>query len=279
MAKKLPACSCTIKQLQKNQQLTAAKFACSVNPANAVMLPDDAAAIAILTSKYWGPAGVRLTVGFLSQASAALQDRILSHMNAWSQWANVHFSIVQGAAKSADVRISLGAGGYWSYLGTDIAHISSTQPTMNLQGFSLQTPESEYARVIRHETGHTLGCPHEHMRASIINRLDYAKTVAYMQQTQGWDEQTIRQQVFTPISEASLMGTPTPDEDSIMTYWFPGSCTKNGQPIVGGKDITNRDGLFMGTAYPIAIAPPPSGKSVTVAVSGYKPVTVTLQEE
>lgn len=282
MAKKkhLPACSCTIKQLPQKQLMTAAKFACSVNPANAVMMPDDAAAIAVLTQKYWGPSGVHLTVGFLSPASAALQEKIIAHMNAWSKWCNATFTIVQGAAKTADVRIGLGAGGYWSYLGTDVANIPSTQPTMNLQGFSLQTPESEYARVIRHETGHTLGCPHEHMRSAIINRLDYAKTVAYMQQTQGWSEQTTRNQVFTPISEASVMATPTADEDSIMTYWFPATCTKNGAPIVGGKDITARDGTFMGTVYPLAVTPPPvppaSGKfRVTLEVdAATKSITV-----
>ncbi len=53
------------------------------------------------------------------------------------------------------------------------------------------------------------------------------------------------------------MATPTADEDSIMCYWFPGSCTKNGLPIIGGKDITNRDGSFMGTVYPLAVTPPP----------------------
>jgi len=54
--------------------------------------------------------------------------------------------------------------GYWSYLGTDILHIPKNRPTMCLENFSMDTLESEYKRVVRHETGHTLGFPHEHMR-------------------------------------------------------------------------------------------------------------------
>jgi hypothetical protein len=30
------------------------------------------------------------------------------------------------------------------------------------------TPDAEFYRVVRHETGHTLGFPHEHMRKEII---------------------------------------------------------------------------------------------------------------
>ena len=59
--------------------------------------------------------------------------------------------------------------GYWSYLGTDVLHIPVDQQTMNLQGFTERTPESEYRRVVRHETGHTMGFPHEHMRRSWCN--------------------------------------------------------------------------------------------------------------
>ena len=48
--------------------------------------------LAVMTQKYWGPAGVRLTVGFLDNASAELRRRIISHMNAWGAWANVQFT-------------------------------------------------------------------------------------------------------------------------------------------------------------------------------------------
>lgn len=81
--------------------------------------------------------------------------------------------------QAGDVRISLAGSGYWSYLGTDILHIPSNQPTMNLQDFSMSTPESEYKRVVRHETGHTLGFPHEHLRKEIVDNIDRNKAYNY----------------------------------------------------------------------------------------------------
>lgn len=48
-----------------------------------------------------------------------------------------------------------------------------------LQGFSMTTPESEYKRVVRHETGHTLGFPHEHLRQEIVNDIDPDKAITY----------------------------------------------------------------------------------------------------
>ena len=115
--------------------------------------------LALLTAKYWGSGGVRLTVGFLDGPEAALRTRILSHMNAWGAFCNVRFTEV---AMDPQVRIARTAGdGYWSYLGTDILHIGANQPTMNLDSFTMNTPDSEFHRVVRHETGHTLGFPHE----------------------------------------------------------------------------------------------------------------------
>ena len=121
---------------------------------------------------------------------------------------------------------------------------------MNLDSFSMQTPESEYHRVVRHETGHTLGCPHEHMRKELVKQIDVKKAIQYYQQTQGWDEQTVRLQVLTPIEESSLIGTAHTDPNSIMCYQIPGIITKSGQPIPGGLDIDKIDYDFMATIYP-----------------------------
>ena len=49
------------------------------------------ARLAVLTTKYWGAKGVKLTVGFLDNPSAELKARILLHMNAWGKYANVTF--------------------------------------------------------------------------------------------------------------------------------------------------------------------------------------------
>ena len=48
--------------------------------------------LAVLTTKYWGAGGVKLTVGFLDNPGADLRKRILSHMNSWSKSAYVEFT-------------------------------------------------------------------------------------------------------------------------------------------------------------------------------------------
>lgn len=251
-----PVITCTPKVLPSRLQESAAELARTFNPANAPLLaasaglfgdrPLDPLQITMFTAKYWGPSPRRLTVSFMDSPSAALRSRILSHMNAWSARIGISFSYTQGVGQ---VRISLGPGGYWSYLGTDVLLIPQSRPTMNLQGFSLNTSESEYRRVVRHETGHTLGCPHEHMRQSLVDRIDRNKAYAYFLQTQGWNSTTVDQQVLTPLNEASVMGTPA-DQTSIMCYQLPGAITKDGRPITGGLDINATDFAYMAKLYP-----------------------------
>ena len=140
--------------------------------------------------------------------------------------------------------------GYWSYLGTDILHIKRGEPTMNLESFTMSTPESEYKRVVRHETGHTLGFPHEHMRRQLVAEIDEAKAIAYFQRTQGWSADEVRFQVLTPLEDGSLIGTASADANSVMCYQIPGEITKTGEPIVGGTDIDRWDFDFISLIYP-----------------------------
>lgn len=248
---------CTPKQLPARLLVKAAETAMRINPVNAPVLGPFAAVadgfqvsepmrIAVLTSKYWGPTSRKLTVSFMESTPADLKNRILSHMNAWNQTAGISFVLTNG---TGDVRISLGSGGYYSYLGTDILHIPKNRQTMNLQGFTMSTPESEYKRVVRHETGHTLGMPHEHMRKALVNRIDPAKAYKWFLQTYGWDKATVDAQVLTSLDEKSLMSTP-PDQTSIMCYQLPGVITKDGKPILGGTDINATDSAFAGKIYP-----------------------------
>jgi len=125
----------------------------------------------------------------------------------------------------------------------------------------MDTPDSEFHRVVRHETGHSLGCPHEHMRRELVDRIDPQKAIDYFASTQGWSEQETRQQVLTPLEESSLWGTPRADANSIMCYQIPGTITKDGQPILGGTDIDPTDFSFMAKVYPR-----PSSDAVSPAV-------------
>lgn len=280
-AKSFIPCSCH-PPLDAGQVVACARAAVEENPANAppagalasllggalVGAVDQPQFIAVMTSKYWGQKGRAFGVSFLDNPTAACRSKILAHMNAWGERCSVSFR----ESGQGEVRISRGAGGYWSYLGTDVLQIPANQPTMNLQGFTENTSDAEYRRVVRHETGHTLGCPHEHMRRAIVELLDRAKTINYFAQTQGWSQATTIQQVLTPVEESSLLGSPTTDQDSVMCYQLPGSITRNGKPIAGGSDITANDFAFMSKLYPKADAPveppaPPAGDVVNLPVA------------
>ena len=252
---------CTPRSLPKEKWIEAADRAVTVNPANhprierlVRAMPDihlDRLRIAVVTAKYWGAAGVKLTVGFLDNPPRDLRKRILLHMNAWAKTANVQFVESMASPHVRIARIDHGdQAGYWSYVGTDILSIPANEPTLNLQGFTMQTPESEFHRVVRHETGHTMGFPHEHMRRELVSKIDRQKAIDYFGATQGWSPAEVEQQVLTPIEEASIRGTAHADPHSIMCYQIPGTLTKDGKPIVGGLDIDKRDFKFAAMVYP-----------------------------
>lgn len=253
---------CVPKRLPEHLRPEAARTAIAINPANRPRLRGLLAEgliepqhIALMTSKYWGKGGVKLSVSFLDTTNTTLINKILAYANKWGNWANVSFAYT--ASKTGAVRVSLGPGGYWSYLGTDITHIPAGQQTMNLEAFSMSEPDSEFDRVVCHEFGHTCGFPHEHERAEAIALLDKAKTETWFLQNVGWDKQTTDEQVFTPLDPADITQHTPLDVRSIMCYQFPGACTKSGQPIPGGDVIDDSDGTFAAGIYPKVVAPPP----------------------
>ena len=272
--------SCTIKTLNKNEWAQAARKATEINPANApnmsslrAALPDAVIQpqhLALLTAKYWGASGVRLTVGFLDNPPADLKAQIISHMNAWATWANVTFT---ETSTDPQVRIARTAGdGYWSYLGTDILSIPAGQATMNLDSFTMNTPDSEFYRVVRHETGHTLGFPHEHTRAEIVDRIDKDKAIAYFGANQGWSPDEVTAQVLTPLDSSALIATADADSNSIMCYWLPASIMKDGVAVPGGTDIDSQDAQFAARVYPSPVSPTsiwPNGKAYFFRGSQY----------
>ena len=215
--------SCGIKTVPKRLAVKAARHAIGINPVNAplhplgalgISAPSDPLSMAVLTGKYWGPSPRTLTVSFMESTPSDLRARIVSHLNAWTRTGCITFAQTQGTGQ---VRISRGPGGYWSYLGTDVLLIPQNRPTMNLQSFTMNTAESEFKRVIRHEAGHTLGAPHEHMRKELVARIDRQKAYDYFRRTQGWSKQQVDQQVLTPLDDRSIFAhAHGPDVDHVL---------------------------------------------------------------
>lgn len=199
--------------------------------------------IAVLTTRYWRARKATLGVTFMESTPIELQNRIIDHANAWD--CGITFEL----SRYGQVRITREGDGYWSYLGTDIMTIPTNRPTMCLSGFTMNTPENEFTRVVRHEIGHTLGFVHEHMRRELVEQIDPVKAYSFFRLTQGWSKQMVNAQVLTPLSINSIIGTPA-DQTSIMCYQLPGSITRSGKPIVGGLDINEWDRSFAQKLYP-----------------------------
>ena len=140
--------------------------------------------------------------------------------------------------------------GYWSYEGTDILSIAANEPTMNLEAFTMKTEASEFFRVVRHETGHTLGFPHEHMRsrAGEIDRRSEGDRV--LRPYSGLDARRSAAAGAHADRGVALLATPKADPHSIMCYQIPGNLTKSGKPIIGGMDIDKSDYAFAASIYP-----------------------------
>lgn len=209
--------------------------------------------LAVERRSWWGDKGKKFGVAFSTGTAPAMRDRVLARANNWSNFANVEF--IHDPA-SPIVRVGFKRGdGHWSYLGTDLLGIPAGERTMNLE-LSMRDSDEEFERVVDHEFGHTIGCPHEHMRSELVARIDVRKAERYFLKTQGWDSRTVREQVLTPVSEKSLFGTEHADEESIMCYQLPGEITIDGKPIKGGDRINANDAAFIASIYPKTSAPP-----------------------
>jgi astacin (peptidase family M12A) len=261
---------CVPKSLTPTQAKVAVRRSVEINPANAATTRTverttigrrgGPRRLALLVGSRWPASGMNFTVQFLDNPSKELRARILLHMNAWNKTANVRFEETRsaGMVRIARLRQPEDMAGYWSYVGTQILGIEADQPTLNLEGFTMRTSEAEFRRVVRHEAGHTLGFEHEHMRRDLVRKIDRAKAFAFYDRTQGWTRKEVEEQVLTPLEDKSIMGTAESDPHSIMCYQIPGAITKNGKPIVGGRDINPKDFAFAASIYPKRLRAPQS---------------------
>src|SRR5829696_5590294 len=122
---------CRPKSLPLEKFVAAERRAIEINPENAMERRTVARTpigrrggprrIAVVVARKWPVAGVRLSVSFLDNPSTALRARILDHMNAWGEHANVRFSETHGVGQVRIARLDSppDMAGYWSYVGTE----------------------------------------------------------------------------------------------------------------------------------------------------------------
>jgi len=255
---------CRPKSLPIDKLAAAATRAIDMNPENAAEQRRVARTpigrrggprrIAVVIARKWPKSGVRLSVSFIDNPKVELRSRILLHMNAWGESANVVFTETAGTGQVRIARLDSppDMAGFWSYVGTEILDAKPDEPTLNLEGFTMRTSEAEFRRVVRHEAGHTLGFDHEHMRSQIVSRIDRTKAIAYFDRTDGWTEEEVEEQVLTALPKKSIMGTADVDPLSIMCYQLPASIMKDRKAVKGGSDINPKDAAFAAMLYPKA---------------------------
>ena len=141
---------CRPKILHPDMLANAARRALAINPANEAerhtieRTPAGRRGgerrIAVVIGRKWPAKGVQLSVSFMDSPKSDLRKRILLHMNAWGQKANVKFAETSGVGQVRIARLEPPEeeAGYWSYVGTDILEIDKDKPTMNLEGFTMR---------------------------------------------------------------------------------------------------------------------------------------------
>lgn len=143
--------------------------------------------------------------------------------------------------KDANVRISFNpGGGSWSLVGTD--HLEQKEgATMNFGWFDVPTT--------MHEFGHLIGLIHEHQNpAGQKIQWDTQKVIEWAKETQGWPEQTTKENIINKYDKNSINGSDF-DPLSIMLYFFPGSLTTNNKGTQQNFRLSGEDVEWINKTY------------------------------
>jgi len=220
---------------------------------------------AFFTKKLW-PSGSKIKVGFLSTGdlitrtnmseitkgkdldplqnqvmSLSIQDAIKKIVKERIQpLVNLDISFVDNPTE-ADVRISFDKdGGSWALVGTDHLQEKSAA-TMNFGWFDVPT--------VIHEFGHMIGLIHEHQNPKGQKIMwDDKKVIEWAKDSQGWSEQTTKQNIINKYDKNSINGSDF-DPLSIMLYFFPASLTKNNVGTEQNFRLSGQDVIWIDKMY------------------------------
>lgn len=219
--------------------------AINANPDNAFQPAPGGASISAIAkhTKFW-PRHRWLTISFVDNPPASLQDAIEQLIWQWDP----HVSLIFGLSKDADadIRISTNTQLNGSCIGTDALTVEAGQPTMWI---GLKPADPDFKVTVLHEFGHALGLEHEHQhpRANIPwNKPKVYKTYASQY---GWDKETVDEQIFTPKVADSLRNAPY-DKTSIMHYPIPKEFTDGVWEVGTYSELSEQDIKSIKEFYP-----------------------------
>jgi ATP-dependent Zn protease len=100
-----------------------------------------------------------------------------------------------------------------------------------------------------HEFGHVLGMIHEHQNPyGQTIKWDEKKVLEWAKETQGWSEQTTRDNIINKYDKNSINGSSF-DPLSIMLYFFPASLTLNNIGTKQNFRLSEQDVLWIDKIY------------------------------
>jgi hypothetical protein len=255
---------CVDRILPADRQVEAAKRAVAENAANSpvparLVAPGSFGrhpfSLALETGNMWPKSGKRLRVRFLD-GDPTVQGRIPEHAEAWSDYANIVFDF--GSDPDAEIRISFGDSGSWSWIGTQCLSIGKNERTMNFGWLTPESGDDEYSRVVTHEFGHAIGCIHEHQNP--VAGIPWNKPVVYKYYEgppNNWNKDEVDTNLFQLYSKDQTQYSQF-DAMSIMEYPIPAEFTDNKLVIGMNRELSAMDKEFIAGQYPLQ--PKPDGE-------------------